>query len=182
MAVSSSGPSSDERRWRDLIRAIPDFPEPGILYRDITPLLHDSDALRTANDALAAVAEQMAATVIAGIESRGFIFGVAVAERLGLPFVPVRKAGKLPAETASVSYDLEYGAATLELHRDPSVDGRRVVVVDDLLATGGTAEAAGRLVRAVGGETAGYAFLVELTALGGRERLAGSPVSSLVQF
>lgn len=161
---------------------MPDFPEAGVLYRDITPLLHDSNALRAANDALAAVAKQMSATVIAGIESRGFIFGVAVAERLGLPFVPVRKGGKLPAETESVSYDLEYGTDTLELHRDPSVGGHRVVVVDDLLATGGTAEAAGKLVRALGGEAAGYAFLVELTALGGRERLVGSPVSALVQF
>ncbi|MDP6605828.1 MAG: adenine phosphoribosyltransferase [Dehalococcoidia bacterium] len=174
--------STHERRWRNLIRAVPDFPEAGILYRDITPLLHDSDALRAANDALAVEAEEMSATVIAGIESRGFLFGVAVAERLGLPFVPLRKAGRLPAETEAVTYDLEYGTDTLELHRDPSVDGHRVVVVDDLLATGGTAEAAGRLVRAVGGQAAGYAFLVELPDLGGRDRLTGSAVSALVQF
>lgn len=171
-----------EARWRELIRDVPDFPQPGILFRDITPLLHDASALRSANDALAESARAMGATVIAGIEARGFIFGVPVAERLGLPFVPVRKPGKLPAAFASVSYQLEYGEGSLELHREPSVDGRRVVIVDDLLATGGTAEAAGRLVRALGGETAGFAFLLELTDLGGRDRLPDVPVTALLQY
>ncbi|HJM89159.1 MAG TPA: adenine phosphoribosyltransferase [Dehalococcoidia bacterium] len=175
-------PTDHEERWRELIRGIPDFPQPGILFRDITPLLHDSDALRTANDAMAESAREMGATVIAGIEARGFIFGVPVAERLGLPFVPVRKPGKLPGDLESVTYDLEYGQDSLELHRDPAVDGHRVVVVDDLLATGGTAEATAKLVRAVGGEPAGFAFLVELSDLGGRERLEDVAVSSLVQY
>ena len=146
--------SLDGGRLRSLIRAIPDFPEPGILFRDITPLLHDPAGLRETNDALAEVARGYGATLVAGIEARGFIFGVPVAERLGLPFVPMRKPGKLPAEHASVAYELEYGSAALELHRDPSVDGHRVAIVDDLLATGGTAEAAvavGRGPRWLGG-------------------------------
>lgn len=175
-------PQPHEARWRELIRDVPDFPRPGILFRDITPLLHDAPALRSANDALAESARAMGATVIAGIEARGFIFGVPVAERLGLPFVPVRKPGKLPAAFATVAYQLEYGEARLELHRDPSLEGRRVVIVDDLLATGGTAEAAGRLVQALGGTAAGFAFLVELTALGGRARLPDVPVTALLQY
>ena len=167
---------------RSLIRDVPDFPSPGILFRDITPLLHDAEAFRAANDALANYARGMGATLVAGIEARGFMFGVAVAERLGLPFVPVRKPGKLPAAYASAAYALEYGESTLELHRDPSVDGHRVVVVDDLLATGGTAEAAGRLVRSLGGQLAGYAFLIELSELGGRARLGETPIEALIRY
>ena len=172
----------DEARWRDLIRDVLDFPQAGTLFRDITPLLHDPDALRAANDALAEVAREFRPTVVAGIEARGFIFGVPVAERLGLPFVPVRKPGKLPAAYASVAYELEYGEGSLELHRDPSVEGRRVLIVDDLLATGGTAEAAGRLIEALGGEVAGFAFFIELTALQGRGRLGMHPAVSLVRL
>ena len=167
---------------RARIRAIPDFPAPGILFRDITPLLHDPAASRAANDALAEAARGMGATLIAGVEARGFIFGVPVAERLGLPFVPMRKPGKLPAAFASVAYELEYGNASLELHRDPSVEGQRVVVVDDLLATGGTAAAASRLVRELGGEPVGYVFLIELTELLGREHLTDAPVFALVDY
>ncbi len=169
-----------EARWRELIREVPDFPQPGVLFRDITPLLHDPEALRSANDALAEAVRDFAPEVVAGIEARGFIFGVPVAERLGLPFVPVRKPGKLPAAYASVAYELEYGAGALELHRDPSVDGRRVLIVDDLLATGGTAEAAGRLVEGLGGLVAGFAFFIELAELGGRGRLGGRPAVTLV--
>jgi adenine phosphoribosyltransferase len=168
-----------EARWSALIREVPDFPQPGVLFRDLTPLLYDPNALRAANDALAERARALAPQVVAGIEARGFLFGVPVAERLGLPFVPVRKPGKLPAAYASVAYALEYGEAELQLHHEPSVGGLRVLVVDDLLATGGTAEAAGRLVEALGGTVAGYAFCVELAALAGRARLS-APVVALV--
>jgi adenine phosphoribosyltransferase len=167
---------------RARIRAVPDFPSPGILFRDITPLLHDPAALRAANDALAEAARGMDATLIAGVEARGFIFGVPVAERLALPFVPMRKPGKLPAAFASVAYELEYGTAELEVHRDPSLAGQRVVVIDDLLATGGTAAAAAQLVGELGGELAGYAFLIELTELHGREHLTEAPVFALVDY
>jgi adenine phosphoribosyltransferase len=169
-------------RLASLIRAIPDFPVPGILFRDITPLLYDPEALRAANDALTEAARGMGTTVVAGVESRGFIFGVPVAERLGLPFVPVRKPGKLPAEYASAFYELEYGQGELQLHRTPPVEGHRVVVIDDLLATGGTAEATARLVEECGGTVAGFAFLIELVALDGRARLGGRPVEALLQF
>jgi len=171
-----------EARLRALIRDVPDFPAPGILFRDITPLLYDAEALRAANDALAEAARTHRIDVVAGIEARGFIFGVPVAERLGVPFVPVRKPGKLPASYESVAYALEYGESTLQVHRDPSIAGRRVLVVDDLLATGGTAEAAGRLVRALGGEVGAYAFCIELTDLGGAARLGDAPIITLVRF
>ncbi|MEI6665109.1 MAG: adenine phosphoribosyltransferase [Chloroflexota bacterium] len=174
--------SSDETRWRSLIRDVPDFPQPGILFRDITPLLHDPTALRSVNDALAERSRALHADVVAGIEARGFIFGVPVAERLGLPFVPMRKPGKLPSEAESVSYSLEYGEATLEAHRDPSIAGQRVLVVDDLLATGGTAAAAAQLIEALGGTVAGFAFCIELGALDGRARLGGHEVISLLSF
>ena len=173
---------ANEARWRELIRDVPDFPQPGVLFRDITPLLHDPAALREANDALASAAREFGATVVAGIEARGFIFGVPVAERLGLPFVPMRKPGKLPAAYASVAYELEYAVTGLELHEDPPIEGQRVLVVDDLLATGGTAEAASRLVETLGGEVAGFAFFIELTELGGRARLGEGPVVTLVRF
>jgi len=169
-------------RWGHLIRAVPDFPSPGILFRDITPVLHDIGALRAANDAMADAAARMGATLVAGIEARGFIFGVPVAERLNIPFVPVRKPGKLPAAYASVAYELEYGSGELQVHRDPTVAGHRVVVVDDLLATGGTAAAAVRLVRELGGTPAGFVFLIELAELGGRGRLDELPATALVRY
>lgn len=172
----------DKKRLASLIRAIPDFPQPGILFRDITPLLYEPDALLEVNDALAEAAREMGADLVAGVESRGFIFGVPVAERLGLPFVPVRKPGKLPAAFASISYELEYGMGSLELHRTPPVEGRRVAIVDDLLATGGTAAAAARLVEEVGGTVAGFCFVIELSDLGGRGRLGERPVVSLVRY
>lgn len=174
--------TQNETRWRSLIRDVPDFPQPGILFRDITPLLHDADALRAVNDALAAQARALDIDVVAGIEARGFLFGVPIAERLHVPFIPLRKPGKLPGEAATVSYDLEYGQATLEALRDPSIAGRRVLVVDDVLATGGTAAAAAQLVEALGGVVAGFAFCIELTVLGGRERLDGRPVAALIAF
>lgn len=165
-----------------LIRPIPDFPQPGILFRDITPLLFDAAARATAIEAMTEQARRLNADVVAGVESRGFIFALPVAERLGLPFVPMRKPGKLPDAVARTDYDLEYGTATLEMHRSPSVTGRRVAVVDDLLATGGTAAAAARLVEEVGGTIAGFVFLIELSALGGRARLAGHAVSALLRY
>ena len=172
----------DEARLRALIRDIPDFPEPGILYRDITPLLHDAEALRLVNDELAAKAREFGATVVAGIEARGFIFGVPVAERLGVPFVPVRKPGKLPADAASVSYALEYGEDSLEMHRDPGVDGHQVAIIDDLLATGGTAAASAELIESCGGTVAGAAFVIELGDLGGRAALEGYRVAALTTY
>ncbi len=172
----------DEAQLRSLIRDIPDFPEPGILFRDITPLLHNAEALRLVNDELASRAREFGATVIAGIEARGFIFGVPVAERLGVPFLPVRKPGKLPAESASVSYALEYGEDSLEMHRDPGVEGHRVAIIDDLLATGGTAAASARLIESCGGTVAGAAFVIELGDLGGRAALEGYPIAVLTTY
>lgn len=173
---------TDLDRVRALIRDIPDFPEPGILFRDITPLLHDPKARRLVNDALAEAARTMGATLVAGVESRGFIFGMPVAERLDLPFVLVRKPGKLPHDVVAVTYALEYGNGELQMHRTPSVAGHRVVVVDDLLATGGTSAATGRLIEECGGTVAGYAFVIELEALGGRAALGTHPVTSLVKY
>ena len=168
-------------RWRALIRDVPDFPSPGVLFRDITPLLFDSAALRAANDALAEAGRALRATAVAGIEARGFLFGVPVAERLKVPFVPLRKPGKLPGELATVAYGLEYGTGILELRRDPSVAGARVLVVDDVLATGGTAQAAVQLLRGLGAEVCGCAFLIGLSALGGRANL-DVPVVTLVEY
>ena len=164
------------------IRVVPNFPKPGIMFRDITPLLHDPTALRSANDRLAEIAESWNATLVAGIEARGFLFGLPVAERLSLPFVPVRKPGKLPAEHASVNYELEYGRDSLELHCDPPVAEHRVVIVDDLLATGGTAAATARLIRNLGGLVVGSMFVIELLDLGGRDKLATQPVEALLKY
>lgn len=175
-------PDLDLSHLDALIRSIPDFPQPGILFRDITPLLFDAGARTTANAAMAEETRRLGAEVVAGVESRGFIFGLPVAERLGLPFVPMRKPGKLPDAVASTDYELEYGTATLEMHRSPSVTGRRVAVVDDLLATGGTAAAAARLIHEVGGTVAGFVFLIELEALGGRARLGEYPVRAVLRY
>jgi len=165
-----------------MIRSIPDFPEPGILFRDITPLLADPKGFHVVLDMIAHrfVGEHIDAVV--GIESRGFIFGGALAARLNASFVPVRKPGKLPFRTDKVSYSLEYGENELEMHRDALVEGTHVLVVDDLLATGGTAAAAGELVHRQGAEVHAYAFVIELTSLGGRQRLSGAPVISVVRY
>ncbi len=162
------------------IRPVPDFPQPGILFRDISPLLASPEALRWATEALARDARACGANVIVGIESRGFLFGVPVAQELGLPFVPVRKPGKLPAATMSVEYSLEYGSGRLDIHRDALAPGSRVYIVDDLLATGGTAAAAAELVALLNSSVAGFGFVVELEALHGRDRLAQGPVCALV--
>jgi adenine phosphoribosyltransferase len=165
-----------------LVRDIPDFPQPGILFRDITPLLADPRGFHITLDAIAErfVGEHVDAIV--AIESRGFIFGGALAARLNASFVPVRKPGKLPARTDRVEYALEYGKGQLEMHRDALPAGAQVVVVDDLLATGGTAVGAGDLVRRQGATILAYAFVIELEALGGRERLSPSPVVSLIRY
>jgi len=161
--------SVDDLRAR--IREVPDFPKPGILFYDITTLLREPAAFAEVIDRMAdAVAEERIDLVV-GMESRGFIFAAPLAYKLGAGFVPVRKLGKLPAETIEVEYDLEYGTATLEIHRDAITAGQRVLIVDDLLATGGTVLGTIELVRRLGGEIAGLSFMVELTALGGRDRL-----------
>jgi adenine phosphoribosyltransferase len=182
-AALSAPISTDPLKYaRSLVRDVPDFPQPGILFRDITPLLADPRGFHITLDAMAErfVGEHLDAIV--AIESRGFIFGGALAARLNASFVPVRKPGKLPAKTDRVSYSLEYGKGELEMHRDALASGASVLVVDDLLATGGTAEATGELVRRQGGSVLAYAFVIELEALGGRARLAPSPVVSLIRY
>ena len=162
------------------IRDIPDFPKPGIVFKDITPLLKDPEGLAAAIDALAALVDPDDYDMIVGIESRGFIFGTAVAYKLNKGFIPVRKLGKLPSETASVTYDLEYGSDTLELHLDALEPGERVLILDDLLATGGTIEACIKLIRNVGAVPIGAAFVIELSFLQGRDRMGDVPAHSLM--
>ena len=169
-------------RLRSLIRDVPDFPEAGVLFRDITPLLGDARGLRAAVDALAAPFVDSGVDLVAGIEARGFLLGPAVATSLGAGFVPMRKEGRLPRETVREEYQLEYGRAVIEVHKDALVAGDCVLVLDDVLATGGTARAACRLVEALGGRIAGLSFLVELQPLGGRKGLEAYRVESAVQF
>ncbi len=165
-----------------LIRDVPDFPNPGILFKDITPVLADAEALREVVDALSAAAAALQPDLIVGIESRGFLFGAPMAVQMGLGFSPVRKKGKLPYETITQEYALEYGTNVVEAHVDAVQPGQRVVIVDDLLATGGTAVAAANLVEKLGGVVAGYCFLVELEFLKGRERLAGRDITALIRY
>ena len=167
---------------KSLIRDVPDFPKPGILFKDITTLLADAGGLRRAVASLAEPFGEAAIDKVVGIESRGFIFGAAVAERLGAGFVPARKPGKLPASTVRVEYALEYGTDALEMHEDAIGAGERVLIVDDLLATGGTARATADLVTGRGALVHAFAFLVELDALRGRERLAGHDVFAAVHY
>lgn len=167
---------------KQLIREIPDFPKKGILFYDITTLLKDKSGFASLVDQLADHYAPKHVDVVLGIEARGFIFGPALAYKLGTGFVPVRKPGKLPAETVQFSYDLEYGSNTIEIHKDAIQPGQKVVIVDDLLATGGTAEAAAKLVKQLGGEVAGLAFVVELDFLNGRDKLAGYDVMSLLHY
>jgi adenine phosphoribosyltransferase len=167
---------------RELVRAVPDFPVPGILFRDITPLLGDPKAFHMVIDALVEQFIGRDIDAVVAVDSRGFIFGAPLASRLNTSFVPARKPGKLPAQTLRVEYGLEYGQASLEMHRDALSPGDNVVVIDDLLATGGTAAAAGELVLALGARVVAYAFVIELTALAGRGKLEPVPVVSLMQF
>ncbi|HUU23574.1 MAG TPA: adenine phosphoribosyltransferase [Phycisphaerae bacterium] len=163
------------------IRDVPDFPKPGIVFKDITPLLADPAALKAACDRLAEPFAGTGVRKVVGIESRGFLFGVPVAERLGAGFVPVRKPGKLPAATVSQSYELEYGTDTIEIHADAIAPGEKVLMIDDLLATGGTMAAACELVEKLGGEIVGVALVIELCFLPGRAKLPGRDVHTLIQ-
>ena len=167
---------------KKLIREVPDFPKPGINFYDITTLLKHPDGLRQTVDALAAEYEGEKVDTVIGVEARGFIFAPALAYHLGAGFVPVRKPKKLPAECASISYDLEYGQDTLEIHRDAVGNGHRVIIADDLLATGGTARAVCDLVEGLGGTVAGLVFVVELEFLPGRKKLEGYDVRSLIKY
>ena len=169
-------------RVRAAIRDIPDFPKPGILFKDITPILGDPALFSAVVGELAARYGAMRIDKIAAMESRGFIFGAPLAEKIGAGFVPLRKFGKLPHTTVAETFNLEYGTETLEVHIDAIARGDRVVIIDDLLATGGTAQAATRLVRRIGGDVVEMAFVVELAFLKGRERLEGIPVYSMVVF
>ena len=160
------------KKVEDYIRTIPDFPEPGIMFRDVTSILQDADGFKLAIDEMLKLLEGVDCDVIAGAESRGFIFGAPLAYALGKPFVLIRKKGKLPCETIEKTYDLEYGTATIEMHKDAVKPGQKVVVVDDLIATGGTIEAACQLIEELGGEVSKIVFLMELKGLNGREKLA----------
>ena len=164
------------------IRNIPDFPKPGILFRDVTTLIQNPKAFKTSVDLLVQKYEGKKIDKVVAVEARGFIFGAAVAHRLNAGFVPVRKKGKLPYKTNSVTYDLEYGTDTLEIHKDAINPGEKVLIVDDLLATGGTAKAVTELVEGLNGKIIGIAFVIELVDLGGRKKLKGYPIFSLVKF
>ena len=167
---------------KEKIRVIEDFPKEGISFKDITTLIGDAEGLKASIDAIVDYLKDKNIDVIVGPEARGFIFGVPVAYALGVGFVPVRKPGKLPAETISITYDLEYGSDTIEMHKDAIKPGQRVAVVDDLLATGGTVEAVAKLIEQAGGEVASLDFVTELTELKGREKLKGYDVMSLVEY
>ena len=170
------------KKIEEYVRSIPDFPEPGIIFRDVTSVLQDADGLQLAIDSMQDCLEGEEFDVITGLESRGFIFGVPIAYNLHKPFVPIRKKGKLPRETVSVSYDLEYGSAEIEMRKDSIKPGQKVVIVDDLIATGGTIEAAIKLVEQLGGEVVKVVFLMELAGLKGRERLNGYDVASVICY
>lgn len=170
------------KELENYVRTIPDFPVKGIMFRDITSVIQDPDGLKLAIDEMQKLLKDVEFDVIAGIESRGFIFGMPIAYNLGKAFIPIRKKGKLPADTVSVSYELEYGTATIEMHRDAIKPGQKVIIIDDLIATGGTVEAAAKLVEEVGGEVAKMLFLIELVDLGGREKLSKYDISSVLSY
>ena len=166
----------------DYITVIPDFPEPGVMFRDITTVFQDAEGFKLAIDEMQKLVEEVECDVIIGAESRGFLFGAPIAYNLGKPFVLVRKKGKLPRETVSQDYDLEYGSATVEMHTDSIKPGQKVVLIDDLIATGGTIEASAKLVEKLGGEVTRCVFLVELKGLNGREKLAKYDVASVLAY
>lgn len=166
----------------EYVRSIPDFPEPGIIFRDVTSVLQDADGLALAIELMQEKLKDVDFDVIVGPESRGFIFGVPIAYNLHKPFIPIRKKGKLPCETVSIRYELEYGTAEIEMHRDAIKPGQKVVIIDDLIATGGTNEAMVKLIEGLGGEVVKAVFLMELAGLKGRERLQGYDVDSVIIY
>ncbi len=170
------------KKIEEYVRSIPDFPEEGIIFRDITSILQDADGLKLAIDSMIDCLKDVDFDVVVGTESRGFIFGVPVAYAMGKPFVPCRKKGKLPCETVSAEYDLEYGSAVIEIHKDAILPGQKVVLIDDLIATGGTIEACAKLVEELGGEVAKIVFLMELAGLEGRKKLAKYDVASVITY
>ena len=170
------------KKLEDYVVSIPDYPEPGIIFRDVTSILQDAEGLKLAIDSLQAELDGLDFDVIAGTESRGFIFGMPIAYNLHKPFVLVRKKGKLPRETVSASYDLEYGSAEIEMHKDSIKPGQKVVLIDDLIATGGPIEAAAKLVESLGGEVVRIIFLMELAGLKGREKLKNYDVRSVIRY
>ena len=170
------------KKLEEYVMSIPDFPEPGVIFRDVTSILQDADGLKLAIDSLQALLKDVDFDVVVGTESRGSIFGMPLAYNLHKPFVPVRKKGKLPRETVEMSYELEYGSASIEMHRDAIQPGQRAVLVDDLIATGGTMEAAARLVESLGGEVAKIVFVMELAGLKGREKLKKYDVASVIRY
>ena len=167
---------------KKLVRTVPDFPKKGIMFRDITTVLSDADGLKLAIDEMQKTLDGLDFDVIAGAESRGFIFGAAIAYNLHKPFILIRKKGKLPCETVEQTYDLEYGTATIEIHKDAIVPGQKVVIVDDLIATGGTVAAAADLIEKIGGEVVKMLFLMELKGLEGRKKLAKYDVASVISY
>lgn len=182
---TSGDPGEEEKNMKkveDYVRSIPDFPEPGIIFRDVTSILQDKDGLKLSIDEMMALLKDVDFDVVVGPESRGFIFGVPIAYNLNKPFVPIRKKGKLPCETIEASYDLEYGSATIEIHKDAIKPGQKVVIVDDLIATGGTIKAITGLVERLGGEVAKIIFLMELQGLNGREKLKGYDVDAVIKY
>ncbi len=170
------------KKIEEYVRNIPDFPEKGIIFRDVTTVLQDAQGLKLAIDSMIDLLKDVEFDVVAGTESRGFIFGVPIAYTLGKPFVPIRKKGKLPCETVSAKYDLEYGSAEIEMHRDSIQTGQKVVLIDDLIATGGTIEACAQLIEELGGKVAKIVFLMELAGLKGREKLTKYDVSSVITY
>ena len=170
------------KKLEEYVRSIPDFPEPGIIFRDVTSVLQDADGLALAIDEMQACLDGIDVDVIAGTVSRGFIFGMPIAYNLHKPFVLIRKKGKLPCETISRTYDLEYGTATIEMHKDSIKPGQKVALIDDLIATGGTIEAAAKMIEDLGGEVVKIVFLMELAGLKGREKLKNYDVSSVICY
>lgn len=171
-----------KKKIEEYIRSIPDFPEEGIIFRDVTSVLQDADGLRLAIDSMQEKIKDLDFDVVVGPESRGFIFGVPIAYNLHKPFVPIRKKGKLPCETVSVEYDLEYGSAVIEMHKDAIQAGQKVLIVDDLIATGGTTKAMIQMIQGLGGEVAACVFLIELAGLNGREQLKNTRVESVICY